>query len=233
MAAHYESWFETPQGRRADTLEKASLGELLSYFPDADTVLEVGSGTGHFTRWMVRQGLRAVGIDLSWPMLSRARELDPVPLVQADAHQLPFADGAFDLVAFITTLEFLEAPERALAEAVRVACRGVLLGVLNRWSALAIRRRLTSLSRPSVYEAARFYTVGEVEKLLRAAASSVYDGSGETRPRDRLAHHTVPALGSLGSRWLSSRGIHRYGAPVAGWNSGRRRLVDAGREFDA
>lgn len=189
VAAHYQSWYETPQGKRYDRLEKESLRELLSHFPDAYTVLEAGSGTGHFTRWMDRQGLCAVGIDLSRPMLSRARELNRVPLAQADAHQFPFADDAFDLVAFITTLEFLEAPAQALTEAVRVACRGVLVGVLNRWSAVALRRRLTSVFRPSIYDAPRFYTVGEVEALLRAAAGSARDRSG--RDRTQIVWHTT------------------------------------------
>jgi hypothetical protein len=33
VAAHYESWYETPEGRRADELEKAVLDYLLQAFP--------------------------------------------------------------------------------------------------------------------------------------------------------------------------------------------------------
>jgi hypothetical protein len=71
------------------------------------------------------------------------------------------------LVALITTLEFISAPERALAEAVRVARQGILLGVLNRYSLLALRRRR---SGKAPWRSARFFGPGELVDLARAAA---------------------------------------------------------------
>jgi ubiquinone/menaquinone biosynthesis C-methylase UbiE len=103
-------------------------------------------------------------------MLAEAQTLDGVPLVQGDARRLPFADGAFDLAAFITTLDFLERPRTALAEALRVARRGVVLGVLNRWSVLGLQRRVAGLFRRTVYDAAHFYGVGDLKRLLRSVA---------------------------------------------------------------
>ena len=135
------------------------LGWLLQAFPQLDSVLEVGCGTGHFSRWLDDQGLAVVGLDLSPVMLAEARALDGVPLVRGDARRLPFADGVFDLVAFITTLEFLEQPREALAEALRVARCGMVLGVLNRCSLLGLQRRLKGFFRPTVYDAAHFYGV--------------------------------------------------------------------------
>jgi ubiquinone/menaquinone biosynthesis C-methylase UbiE len=159
-----------PDGQRADELEKAILGWLLQGFSRLSSILEVGCGTGHFTRWLSEQGLAAVGLDISPAMLVEARALDGVPLVHGDARRLPFADDAFDLAAFITTLEFLERPQEALAEALRVARRGVMLGVLNRWSVLGLQRRLAGLFRRTVYDAARFYGVGELKRLLQLIA---------------------------------------------------------------
>lgn len=166
--AHYEAWYETPEGRRADALEKAALQWLLQRFPQAQSVLEVGCGTGHFTRWLHAQGLAAVGVDLSAAMLIQAQTLGGSSLVQGDAIRLPFADGAFDLTAFVTTLEFLDRPQAVLAEALRVSRHGLLLGVLNRWSALGLWRRLAGCFRPTVYDAAHFYGVGELVRLLRS-----------------------------------------------------------------
>ena len=174
VAARYEAWYETPEGRRADELEKASLRRLLEDFPRTRSVLEVGCGTAHFTRWLSDQGLAAVGLDLSPAMLVKARALDGIPLVRGDVRGLPFADGAFDLTALVTTLEFLERPQEALAEALRVARRGLLLGVLNRWSVLGLQRRLAGLFQQTVYNAARFYGVGELKRLLQ----SVSGGTG-------------------------------------------------------
>ncbi len=170
IAARYEAWYETPQGREADRQEKSLLCRLMAAFPGTQTVLEIGCGTGHFTRWLRDEGFRALGLDLSAPMLAQARALDGLPLVRGDAHRLPFADGAVDLAVMITTLEFLARPGEALAEAFRVARRGVLLGVLNLWSPLGLARRLGSRLRPSVYSAAHFYGVGELRRLVRSVA---------------------------------------------------------------
>jgi len=187
VAAHYETWYETPEGRRADELEKAVLGRLLQRFSGSGSVLEIGCGTGHFSRWLDDQGLITIGLDLSSAMLAEARALDGVPLVQSDARRLPFADGTLDLVAFITTLEFLKRPREALTEALRVAQRGVVLGVLNRWSALGLQRRLAGLLHPTIYDAAHFYGVGELKRLLR----SVTGGKGH------IVWHTT-----LFPRWM-------------------------------
>jgi len=167
-AVHYEAWYETPEGRRADELEKAVLGWLLQAFSRAGSVLEIGCGTAHFTRWLNDQGLAAVGLDLSAAMLAQAP--DDIALVRGDAYRLPFADGAFDLAALVTTLEFLERPGEALVEALRVPRHGVLLGVLNRWSVLGLQRRLAGLFHRTVYDAAHFYGVGELKRLLPSVA---------------------------------------------------------------
>ena len=50
-AKEYEAYYETKY-KRADLLEKKLLTKLFSQFPDAKNVLEVGCGTGHFTRWI-------------------------------------------------------------------------------------------------------------------------------------------------------------------------------------
>jgi SAM-dependent methyltransferase len=88
VAAHYEAWYETPEGQRADELEKAVLGWLLQGFARLDSVLEIGCGTGHFSHWLGAQGLTAVGLDLSPAMLAEARVLGAGPLVRADALSL-------------------------------------------------------------------------------------------------------------------------------------------------
>lgn len=71
-------------------------------------VLEIGAGAAQCSRWLAAQHARPVALDLSYRQLQHARRIDldrhaadpaaaPVPLVQADAAVLPFADGAFDL----------------------------------------------------------------------------------------------------------------------------------------
>jgi SAM-dependent methyltransferase len=166
LARRYEAWY-TGEGRRADALEKDLLGKLLERFPGARSVLEVGCGTGHFTRWLAERGLDAVGVDISEAMLAEARRLGGARYASGDALSLPFPDRSHDLTALITTLEFLPDPPRALSEAVRVARHGVILGVLNRWSVLALRRRLAG---KTLWRSARFFGPWELAALARHAA---------------------------------------------------------------
>lgn len=166
VATRYEDWYAGP-GREADALEKRLLGKLLAQFPAAQTALEVGCGTGHFTRWLAERGLDVIGIDLSWPMLLEARRLQSPPCLRGDAQALPFADQSVDLVVVITTLEFVENPVRTLEEAVRVGRQGLILGVLNRWSLLALQYRA---SGKPLWREAHFFSVGDLTRLVRRAA---------------------------------------------------------------
>lgn len=66
-------------------------------------VLELGCGAASAARWLATQQARPVALDLSAGMLRHAARAAGtsgvrVPLVQADALALPFADNAFDIV---------------------------------------------------------------------------------------------------------------------------------------
>ncbi|MYV57675.1 class I SAM-dependent methyltransferase [Streptomyces sp. SID3212] len=65
-------------------------------------VLEIGAGAAQCSRWLAAQGARPVALDLSHRQLQHALRIAQdrptgFPLVQADAGQLPFLDGSFDL----------------------------------------------------------------------------------------------------------------------------------------
>jgi SAM-dependent methyltransferase len=166
IVAGYEAWYQTT-GRRADRLEKALLDRLLASFSGASTVLDVGCGTGHFTRWFSERGLRAVGLDVSRPMLVEANRVGSPPCVCGDGLALPFPTHAFDLVALITTLEFVPDPAQALTEALRLAKRGLILGILNGQSWLGRQLRLEG---GPIWEVARFFTPSELADLVKFAA---------------------------------------------------------------
>jgi ubiquinone/menaquinone biosynthesis C-methylase UbiE len=166
-AKRYEAWFSTPFGERADRAEKLALRGLLEDFGESHSLLDVGCGTGHFTEWFASLGLSVVGLDRAPSMLTFAQGRRPdLPLVLADATHLPFGDATFDVVALVTVLEFVDAPERSLREAARVARHGLILGVLNRLSPVALWRRLR---RAAPYRQARFFSPGQLERLLRTS----------------------------------------------------------------
>jgi SAM-dependent methyltransferase len=171
-AAAYEGWYGGP-GQRADRLESALLEKLLAGFAGSTRLLDVGCGTGHFARQFAAGGLAVVGLDVSRAMLAEARKWNGLDYVLGDALSLPFADGSFDLTSIITTLEFVPDPIRALSEAVRVSRRGILLGVLNRWSVQAVRRRS---SDDPIWTGAHFFSPFELSRIVRHAAGPRLEG---------------------------------------------------------
>ena len=74
--------------------------EILSHVPaGSGKVMDLGCGTGLFLQDILRQEEGAVGIDISYEMLSVGRRAMPeAPLVTADAEHLPVRPGAFKAV---------------------------------------------------------------------------------------------------------------------------------------
>jgi SAM-dependent methyltransferase len=89
-------------------------------------VLEIGCGSAPCARWLRRAGADVVAFDISAGMLSRAAELNRstgigVPLLQADAGALPFADDSIDVAcSAFGGLPFVADVEGALTEVRRV-----------------------------------------------------------------------------------------------------------------
>ncbi|WP_408899216.1 class I SAM-dependent methyltransferase [Nocardioides sp. R1-1] len=98
---------------------------ILGEVRDRD-VLEVGSGAGQCSRWVRRQGGRAVGLDLSYRQLQHSRRIDQasglvVPSVLGTATALPFPDDSFDVVfSSFGALQFVADIDLAVAETARV-----------------------------------------------------------------------------------------------------------------
>jgi SAM-dependent methyltransferase len=93
-------------------------------------VLEIGAGAAQCSRWLRQQGARVVATDLSAGMLRRSRDIDArsataVPLTQADAVALPFADASFDLAcSAYGAVPFVADSARVMSEAARVLVPG-------------------------------------------------------------------------------------------------------------
>ncbi len=91
-------------------------------------VLDVACGTGAVIgKLTTSTDAHVVGVDLSEPMLGRARRRfsrnargSRVHLVRARAERLPFADATFDAVTFTYLLRYVEDPAATLRELARV-----------------------------------------------------------------------------------------------------------------
>ncbi len=162
VALGYEDWYQTT-GKAAARQEKALLEALLRQADGVKTILDVGCGTGYFTGWYQQLGLSAVGLDRSRLMIQQAQQGHGVLSCLGDAQRLPFPAKAFDLVSFITTLEFLCRPGLVIKEGQRVARRGLLLGVINRHSFVGSRYRKKD---GPIWGSAVLYTPAELIQMV-------------------------------------------------------------------
>mgnify|MGYP001821132614 FL=1 len=93
-------------------------------------ILDLGSATGATGRLLRKRFKRAhvVSLDLSRAMLEVARQNKPwfsrSSFVQGNAHQLPFADSAFDLVLANQMLPWAPEPQPVFEEVSRVLKKG-------------------------------------------------------------------------------------------------------------
>jgi SAM-dependent methyltransferase len=109
-----------------------ALGVLHSLRPL--NLLDVGSGRGKFL-WPLLDAFPTLPVTAVDADPRRVRDLEAVHLGgverlavrHADAAHLPFEDGAFDVVSLLEVLEHIPTPAPALAEALRVAQRALLI----------------------------------------------------------------------------------------------------------
>jgi SAM-dependent methyltransferase len=87
-------------------------------------VLEIGVGTGLVAAELAARGHQMVGVDLSMPMLSRARARLPGRVLLGDALALPFATSTVSNVLFAAVLHLLDDMPLGMAEAARVLAPG-------------------------------------------------------------------------------------------------------------
>ena len=139
--AKYDAWYHTVRGKWIAGIEWRLLLNLMQPKADA-TLLDVGCGTGYFSRRFTEVGLHVTALDQNQAVLDYARRQGRgIDYLQADALSLPFSYEAFDYVSAITSLCFVKLPEQALQEMWRVARRGLLLGILNKHSLLYWQKR--------------------------------------------------------------------------------------------
>ena len=171
----YESYYQKKY-KRADELEKALLKKLLDTLGPTETLLEVGCGTSHFTRWFESLGLKSYGFDLSDLMLKEAKSLWPKgDLLRGESSFLPFEDNSFDIVAYVACMVYMLNPVKVIREASRVARKGIILGLINKWSLPTLRRLIqVKMGKNPYYKNAKFYSIIDMKRTLKDALGDKY-----------------------------------------------------------
>ncbi len=144
-AANADRYDETVRAHHARLFEAAAIGA-------GEAVLDIGCGTGRTTRDAARAAGsgRALGVDLSGPMLMVARDravtegLTNVEFLQADAQVHGFEPGTFDVVISRFGVMFFDDPVAAFTNLARAQPRGGRLALLA-WQELAANEWLSTI----------------------------------------------------------------------------------------
>lgn len=164
VAKSYDAYYKTEQGKKVDKIEKSMLLAHLRKIP-VHPMLEIGCGTGHWTRFFAEHGFEVLATDISKAMLKIAEQKKPknVTFHKANAEDLPFDDHTFSVLATITLLEFVDDKQKALEEIYRVLKPNgwLLLGSLNALSELGKNK-----NNDEVFRHGSFFTPEELKTEL-------------------------------------------------------------------
>jgi SAM-dependent methyltransferase len=169
-------------------LHEATLAALLPL--SGLRLLDVGCGAGQALTLAAGHDARVTGLDVAKPMIDVARERLPDADLRVGAiEDLPFEDGAFDVVTAFNVVQYAADPRAAVAQLARVTRPGgrVAIGV---WAeparceteVLFQRIRALAPAPAGAHAPLALSTPGVVEELL-AHAGLVQAGSRTAGPR--------------------------------------------------
>ncbi|MFV9511327.1 class I SAM-dependent methyltransferase [Tepidibacillus sp. LV47] len=173
FAKDYDQWYESKLGSFVDQVEKELIEEMAKP-KENEKVLDLGAGTGTYSLWLARRGLKVTALDQSKEMLNIAQEKAEKEGLKidwhlGDAHQLPFENETFDLVVSVTAIEFMDDPNKVLFEAMRVLKPNgrLVIGLLSKespWGELYTKKAKEDPN--NLFAKAHLYQEEEIETLL-------------------------------------------------------------------
>jgi ubiquinone/menaquinone biosynthesis C-methylase UbiE len=119
--------------------------EITRQLVGVSTVLDTGGGTGRFSMWLAKMGYQVTHLDISLPMLAKAREKakemgvsERITFVHGRLTDLSaYSDGQFDLVFSLDAPVSYTYPKHndVINELIRLATCGLVLCVTSRLGA--------------------------------------------------------------------------------------------------
>ena len=157
----YEAWYATPRGAWMGCMEAQAMTRLLGIGPQT-TLLDVGCGSGWFSRRFATRGSSVYALDPDSAMLAFAHRQNnnKVRYMQGDMLAIPLPDHSVDVVTAVTSLCFVSDQPKAVSEMLRVARHSVVLGLLHRYSLLYLAKH-----GRGAYAGAHWHTRTEVRTL--------------------------------------------------------------------
>ena len=189
VAKDYEKIrFISRAGKAVDDLQKKAILSLINPSEiQGIRLLDVGCGTGRFSRFFSERGADVISIDASPAMLQVAREQDnnQGQYSISNALSLPFGKNTFDVAISVNVFNHLASYEQAISEICRVS-RKVILGLPNKYSILFFTYIYRYLRRHNLTDAV-CYTTKEYEGAA-PTPYSIYFSSSELRHLFEINH---------------------------------------------
>ncbi|MFD5425312.1 class I SAM-dependent methyltransferase [Streptomyces sp. NPDC127084] len=189
-ASNQDRWDAVNDGFNQPLLDAAAIGH-------GDNVLDIGCGAGQTTRLVAvraREG-RALGVDLSAPMLERARSsarhegLSNVSFKQGDAQVYPFASAEFDVALSRYGVLFFADPVAAftnIGRALRPGGRAAFICATepeaNEWlHALAELRGILPVGDFGEPGAPGMFSLADPDRILGILSAAGFEGARAQR----------------------------------------------------
>lgn len=188
----YESWLGSRAGHNYVSASCGLLDRLLDCRPGW-RVLDVGCGTGVHLEHLREQRLMTYGLESS-PLLKLAASQklgERTEITLGDACNLPYSDNSFDAVIMVNTLEYLDRPALALAEAARVSSGRLCVITFN---AYALNRFWLNRSMRPLQFMGLWRLTGLLRQVLGQAPFSWASASLSSRP----VIGKMPLMGLIG-----------------------------------
>jgi len=153
----YENWFI-----ENELLFQSELLALKQVVPTNKKGIEIGVGSGLFAEKLNIK----FGIDPSEKMLEFAKQRKII-VEKGVAENLPYTDNSFDFAVFVTSICFVENPEKAIKETYRILNNNgeIIIAFIDKESSLGqILEKNKNESK--FYKDAKFFSVKEIVELI-------------------------------------------------------------------
>lgn len=164
-----------------------------------EVILDIGCGSGVYTKELIKKGSKVTAIDIAETYLSQTKKLvgrtKRLQLVAADATKLPFKRNTFDKVLFTEVIEHIPQYEKSLREIHRVIKPNgtVTISTPSRFSPLNIAYEIKrKINRYSYNEHIHEFTPGEFLRLIQkyfVVEKFVFTNFFFPYPFDQIAIH--------------------------------------------
>lgn len=231
ILTYVELLAELGMSRHLGDLEATQELAELCHIERDKVILDVGCGIGRTPCYVAKMyGCKVVGVDISEKMVDWSRKRAPGEGVEnmvefrvADAQDLPFEDGSFDVVINESVLAFVKNRRKALSEYVRVTRPGGHVGLNeSSWIKTPVPDEVVQYFSSDMFAGVRMETVDTIERLL------VESGLKDIK----VSVHRTTARGDTISRlrYYGPRGIvlnvHRILSLYASSSAGRGALKE-------